>query len=37
MHSFLKGKRLWRYVNGDFTIPVKEKDEADSKFKNHIK
>nr|XP_017251186.1 PREDICTED: uncharacterized protein LOC108221814 [Daucus carota subsp. sativus] len=36
MRSFLKGKRLWRYVNGDFTIPTKEKDEADSKFKDRI-
>ncbi|WOH05162.1 hypothetical protein DCAR_0624576 [Daucus carota subsp. sativus] len=36
MRSFLKGKRLWRYVNGDFTIPTKENDEADSKFKDRI-
>ncbi|WOH12602.1 hypothetical protein DCAR_0832108 [Daucus carota subsp. sativus] len=36
MRSYLKGKRLWRYVNGDFTIPTKEKDETDSKFKDRI-
>ncbi|KAL8155967.1 hypothetical protein AgCh_001136 [Apium graveolens] len=36
MRSFLKGKRIWRYVNGDFTIPNKEKDELESKFKDRI-
>ncbi|WOH02105.1 hypothetical protein DCAR_0521493 [Daucus carota subsp. sativus] len=36
MRSFLKGKRLWRYVNGDFTIPTKENDESDSHLKDRI-
>ena len=36
MRSFLKGKRIQRYVNGDFTIPTKEKDETDCKFKDRI-
>ena len=36
MRSYLKGKKLWRYVNGDFTILIKEKDETNSKFKDGI-
>lgn len=28
MSSFLKGRRLWRYVIGDVTKPVQLKDEG---------
>uniref|UniRef100_A0A2N9G7D2 Integrase catalytic domain-containing protein n=1 Tax=Fagus sylvatica TaxID=28930 RepID=A0A2N9G7D2_FAGSY len=32
MRSFLKGHRLWRYVTGEIQVPVRSKDEEDTKF-----
>ncbi|KAK0602138.1 hypothetical protein LWI29_032221 [Acer saccharum] len=29
MQSFLKGRKLWRYVTGDITMPTLAKSETD--------
>uniref|UniRef100_A0A2N9HTG2 CCHC-type domain-containing protein n=1 Tax=Fagus sylvatica TaxID=28930 RepID=A0A2N9HTG2_FAGSY len=36
MRSFLKGHRLWRYVTGEIQIPVRSKDEEDTKFADRL-
>ncbi|KAK2981526.1 hypothetical protein RJ640_023548 [Escallonia rubra] len=36
MHSFIKGKKLWRYLTGDITIPVKTADEPQLKFDERL-
>ena len=30
--SYLKGRKLWRYVSGVRTIPVKEENESDAAY-----
>ena len=32
MSSFLKGRRLWRYVTGEITKPTKQGNEDETKF-----
>ncbi|GKV15773.1 hypothetical protein SLEP1_g26525 [Rubroshorea leprosula] len=32
MRSFLKGRKLWRYITGDITLPQKVTDETDKKY-----
>ncbi|KAK2965341.1 hypothetical protein RJ640_013804 [Escallonia rubra] len=36
MRSFIKGKKLWRYLTGDITIPVKTADEPQLKFDERL-
>uniref|UniRef100_A0A2N9G7K3 CCHC-type domain-containing protein n=1 Tax=Fagus sylvatica TaxID=28930 RepID=A0A2N9G7K3_FAGSY len=36
MRSFLKGHRLWRYVTGEIQVPVRSKDEEDTKFADRL-
>ncbi|GKV47345.1 hypothetical protein SLEP1_g54251 [Rubroshorea leprosula] len=32
MRSFLKGRKLWRYITSDITLPEKVTDETDKKY-----
>ena len=34
--SFLKGRRLWRYITGHITEPVKANDDTDEKFADRL-
>ena len=36
MRNFLKGRKLWRYVTGDVTEPVKAKEEVDTNFRSRL-
>ncbi|KAK2981018.1 hypothetical protein RJ640_012177 [Escallonia rubra] len=36
MRSFIKGKKLWRYLTGDITIPIKTADEPQLKFDERL-
>ena len=36
MRSFLKGRKLWRYVTGDFQLPVQDEKEDKSKFESRL-
>ena len=36
MHSFLKGRKLWRYVSGDFAKPIKLDNESDKEFNDRF-
>ena len=36
MSSFLRGRKLWRYVTGDIVEPQKKQDEDSEKFKDRL-
>ena len=36
MRSFLKGRKLWRYITGDFQLPVQDEKEDKSKFESRL-
>lgn len=36
MSSFLKGRKLWRYVTGTLAKPIKQKDEDDVKYSDRL-
>ena len=36
MRSFLKGRKLWRYVSGDIVKPTKLDNESDKEFNDRF-
>ena len=36
MRSFLKGRKLWRYITGDIRPPTRETDETDTQFTDRL-
>ncbi|GKV09272.1 hypothetical protein SLEP1_g20797 [Rubroshorea leprosula] len=36
MRSFLKDRKLWRYITGDITLPQKVANETDKKYVDHL-
>ena len=36
MRSFLKGRKLWRYVTGDLTCPTQSQTETNEKFVDRL-
>ncbi|GKU90371.1 hypothetical protein SLEP1_g4371 [Rubroshorea leprosula] len=36
MRSFLKGRKLWRYITGDITLPQKVTGETDKKYVDRL-
>ncbi|KAJ4970173.1 hypothetical protein NE237_003272 [Protea cynaroides] len=36
MHTFHKGKKAWRYVTGDITIPIQQSEESKEKLQDHL-